>query len=560
MIYFNENELDTPRSIADIREIEAIAFEQRLPDINNTYQLLEKAASCYSNKIALKFVPNAQNRIITEHYSYQQLLQSVTQVANMFLSKLITSNDVVSIILPNIPQMLISMIAAEAVAIANPISPALSIDSIAKLLKTANSRFLVTTPALLERLVSFCQESCPEFVFLIAGEDTAAMTVNSYSFIDYKKFPADKLSTNCLATPADVCALFHTSGTTDEPKLVEITQQGKLYSAWCGALMSDYRYEDVILCALPFFHVAAPTMAANAAFLVGAEVVLVSPQGWMDNTLIANIWSLINDFSISSMAALSIIYKKIVSVQHQDSINCLRHAISGTAVDHKTHQAFKEMTGITIQEIYGMTESSCVLSSNIINNDKHLGSMGIPYPYTTFRIININSKTALLEDCQTNETGMVAVQGPGITKSYRPQSLNDHAFLSPDWLNTFDMSYQDNEGYFHYVERFSNLINRNGVFVSSKYLEDMLITLPDIAEAAVIAKDDQQEGQVPVAFVSLATRVTPTTEEIYHQLKEKGIESSWLPTHIHIINDMPVNGMGKIIKPQLTQHIFKQQI
>ncbi len=523
----------------ELKIVEQTPLEQHLSGIETTYDILQKAAAIYTNKIALRFVPDLQSLAVAASYTYQSLFEHVTQLANLFIDHGVSQTDVISILLPNIPEVIFALSAAEAVAIASPVSPALSPEDMQAVLSSANSRFLITVPPLRNMLKSTGNIERFERVFVL-GEPSG----------DYAQYSKKSLLYKTELSAKDVCALFHTSGTTGTPKLVQHTHRAKVYSAWAVAAMAHYNEHDVILGGLPYFHVGAPTVAGNAAFAVGAEVVLTSPMGWMDPLLTARFWDVVSTFKITSMTALSFTYREIVTTLPQGlDVSSLRHAISGTPLLPTDYKKIQALTGVAVQEIYGLSEVSCITASTFISNTRHQGSMGVPYPYMKFKVVKLDDNT---KTCATNEVGELYVKGPSVTVGYVPASQNQARFIQDGWLKTGDVAYQSSDHYFHYSNRLAFLISRNAPHsVSPMEAENILLGITGIQQAAIVGRSDEQEGEVPIAYVSLYSNSSLTPDDILQSLKTQLTEAAALPVEICILDNLPVNGMGKVLKPVL---------
>lgn len=527
-----------------------------------TYHLLEAAAAKYANKPAISYVPDPIHKIVTETYTYQEVFDQVNKMIHFLHANQVQPHAVITVLLPNLPQSPMIYTAIESSgAILNPISPALPAEQTHALLTLTQSNILITTAALWGKWLAENNTAQFDKVFIVGQGKHAFNDARLIAFGRFEDYPATPLAEHERGQSTDVCAIFHTSGTTGTPKLPQLTQQNKVFAAGAAVLECGYTEKDVILGALPYFHVGAPTLAGNAAFLAGAQIILVGPFGWMDPNLTAQFWALVAHFKITSFGALAFTYTDLVNNYPANSdCSSLRHALSGTALLPQDYQRFQAITGIPVQEIYGLSELF-IASGTELGDASHQATMGKPYPHTQIKVVKVDKDGNYHheQECAMGEIGLLCVKGPGVTVGYLTHS-NDTGLMPDDWLNTGDLGHQEQDGYFRHDGRVFDMIPcMHGEMFTLKdptHAEKKLISHPAIAQAAIVSNSNDPQAAQPIAFIVLHPQHTITMEEVRTFLHGGANEQHLIPAEIIIKDQLPVNGMGKILKYKLQEEVL----
>lgn len=543
----NQNEI---KNLEEIIKLENTPLEQHI-SFHSTYEILENAAKQFPTNIAITFLPEGKPDKHAPNLTYQQLLSNVIKTVNLFGTLGITTNKVVSIVLPNLPETYSIMWAAETAGIANPIAPMLPPEIMAHLLEIAETELLVTMQPrnpFWENIVKareiYQNNTGRKLKLLVIGAETSEKN-NIYNFNELlKDQPAEKIVSKREIKADTVCAYFHSSGTTGMPKLVRLTQGGKLYSAWAVAKCFGYEEKDVVLAGLPLFHVGAPTVTGNAAFMVGAQVILLSPMGWMDENVVNYFWETMAEYKGTITASMSWWYAAVANVPTEKSTSTFRLAISGNAFIPEQLKKFEDKVGKQIvSEIYGLTEITSLATFNPLATRK-AGSMGVRLPYSALKVVEINNNE---KECKPGEAGILVIKGPHVA-DYKQKEFNNSALTSDGWLISNDIVTKDKEDYFHIICRKSEAIFCNNQMISSLELEHILLNHSDVANTAVIAKSDLSSGQVPVALVELKPDAKTDANDLLIWFKQQEKNSDHWPAEIRIVKKLPLNAMGKVQK------------
>ncbi len=560
------------------KELEKMPLEEhvktRIP-YQNVYQILQNQVKKNPNKEAIIFLPSADSTT-DFRISYQALFETVNQTARAFQQLGIQSNDVVSWILPNCPEAYYCSWAAESVAIANAISPEFPDDVILNLLEQAKTKIIVmpspnyfpdieATQGIRQQLARLRnkiqaanknkQLSC-KMILLGEGKNNPAENIyDFYSLINAQSIePID-----CKKSLQDPAIIFHTSSSTSViPKLVQFTQLQRLHAIWSYKVTFDYRADDRMLMGLPFFHVGAALLYNGAAFDSGATVIIFSPMGWKDPSALPNFWKLIERYQATTATAIPPIYIELdKNFPVNADISSLDYLISGWPAPPEIYQSLqKKMPGVAIINIYGMTESGCIITMNPPNDDYPYGGIGLALPYQAKKIVICeNGNGNYLRDAKADELGMICVKGINFGSYLNPE-LQKQAYLNDNWFITGDMGRNIN-GYDFLECRHYDYMQRKAQALSCFTIENKVDVHPAVKLAAVIQEPDAVEGEIPRLYVELQADKTLTASELIAWMKQNGFSDSEIPRHI-IFGTLPINGMGKVIKPLLKQQLQQQ--
>jgi len=555
-------------NIRDVENIEKVPLEDRLKE-RTTYDIIKAAAKQWPSRDALIFLPPSAPLDEPVIFTYQQLFDVVKQTANLLVDLGVKSGDVVSYILPNIPENYFLFLSAQAVGIANPINPSLPPEQIAELLRTADSEILITTgsktnPKLWNNIQAALNIYCG-IKRIIVLEDSADAEKNVFNFYELLRLqPIEPMFNEKEIKSKAICSYFHTSGTMGPPKLVQHTHWGKVHIAWATGIFAKYeRKNAVILSGLPMFHVGAPIVVALSAFLYGASVVVMSPLGWSDPLIISHFWKIVEKYHGTSVVAVPPIYKALLKVPLNGAdVSSLYSAISGNvAISEEDSNQFHSITGVRISTIWGQSEAilGCFNYASLPNS-KNFGAAGIRLPYEQIKIVKLDIHGNILRECLPMERGLLCIRGSNIT-GYRSQELNQDAFFQSNWFNTGDWAYQNSEGYVWILGRQADFINYRDLEISLLEIETILHQHPMITKAAAISIPDQTaDVEVLRVYVTLQQEAKITVDElklyIQKSLRE---ELKFIPIDIEICNSLPLNGMGKVLKYILKEEATRAQ-
>ncbi|MES2632053.1 MAG: acyl-CoA synthetase [Pseudomonadota bacterium] len=545
-------------SAADVAAFESTPYTRRIR-AQSIYEALQLGAAVDPDAPALQFLSNADPGVLPLTISHRQLGHRITQAANLFHGLGVGPDDVVSVLMPLLPQAFFALFGAQAAGIANPVNPLLSAAQIAEILRAAGTRVLVTLGPQpgsdIYTKVLQIRDQLPQLktVLVVAGSGSdGAELIGAVDFdAALAQCPGDRLVSGRGIQAADTAGYFHTGGTTGMPKLVRHTHGNQVYQAWAMGLMLPFG-RNPLLFGLPLFHVGGALTQALAVLSAGGSLVVLGPAGWREPNAFANVWKLVERFRPSVLAAVPTVLAAAVQVPTNaadiTSLQCA--AAGGSAVPLAVGRAYGEL-GLPMIEVYGMTETSSVLTQAYRGRPLRLGSAGHPVPYSRVRIVKLGSDGRSAGDCAPNEIGVIAMAGPGVFSGYLNEAHNRDAFVDPGWVNSGDLGRVDDEGYLWITGRAKDLIIRGSHNIDPVAIEEVFFQHPGVALAAVVGEPDAHAGELPVAFVQPRPGVTLDAEALTAFVRERTPERAAVPVQIYFTDAIPLTAVGKVFKPAL---------
>ncbi len=340
--------------------------------------------------------------------------------------------------------------------------------------------------------------------------------------------------------PDDLAAILYTSGTTGRSKGAMLTQRNlasnaeALHEAW------GFRDGDVLLHALPLFHTHGLFVAVNVMLLNGGTIILL-PRFDADEML-----RLMPQATV--MMGVPTFYTRLLDHPGltREATAGMRLFVSGSApLLAETHRAFEDRTGHRILERYGMTET-CMNTSNPLDGDRRAGTVGLPLPGVEVRVCD--KAGTVLPD---GEVGVLEVRGPNVFKGYwRMPEKTAEEFRPDGFFITGDNAVIAGDGYVTIVGRDKDLIISGGFNVYPKEVEDVLLTLPEVKETAVIGLPHPDFGEAVAAVIVPAPGATLDHKAIIARTAES-LAKFKTPKVIFEIDELPRNTMGKVQKAEL---------
>jgi malonyl-CoA/methylmalonyl-CoA synthetase len=346
--------------------------------------------------------------------------------------------------------------------------------------------------------------------------------------------------------PDDVAVILYTSGTTGRSKGAMVTHGNLLSNARALVDCWGFSDRDVLLHALPVFHIHGLFVANHCALLSGARLL------WhrkFDPALV------LRDLARATvMMGVPTFYTRLLAQPNFDREAChnMRLFISGSApLLLETFKEFQTRSGQTILERYGMSEAG-MICSNPLNAERRGGSVGFPLPGVILRIADEQDRP--LPD---GEVGGIQIKGENVFAGYwhMPEKTREE-FTADGYFRTGDVGTFDTDGYVSIVGRAKDLIISGGYNVYPKEIELALDALPGVAESAVIGIPHADFGESVAAVVVArnAARLDPAV--LIAELK-KNFANYKVPKRIYLVEDLPRNAMGKVQKALLRERYSK---
>jgi long-chain acyl-CoA synthetase len=225
-------------------------------------------------------------------------------------------------------------------------------------------------------------------------------------------------------------------------------------------------------------------------------------------------------------------------------------------------ERFQELTGARLVEGYGLSEASPITHANPIYGESRIGTIGLPWPDTEAKIVDVESGEKKLP---VGEVGELCVRGPQVMKGYWNMPTETANALRPDpeggdpWLHTGDLSTMDEDGYFRIVDRKKDMILGAGGFnVYPREIEEVLYEHPKVLEAAAVGIPVEGKGERVKAFVILKEGQTANQEEIIAFCREN-LAPYKVPKFVEFRDELPKTMVGKILRRELVQEELEKQ-
>jgi fatty-acyl-CoA synthase len=543
---------------ADLTDIESIPLAERgLPE--STYAVLKRAATLWPHRRALTVLPDATRWTEPTCRTFGELLADVHKTANVLRDLGIQRHDAVTIISPNCDELITATLAAQLAGIAAPINGALSVDHIAELVTRAGTKVLIAAAPELDA----------------ASWDTARHLINAGvvhtvlalrptganpppdTGVNYLRQLAEKYDGTAFhgqPPPAqDIAALFHTGGTTGKPKPAAHTHANEVTDAWMIAANTLLDEDSVLFAGLPLFHVNALVVTLLAPLLRGQQTVWAGPLGYRDTALYANFWKIVQQYRIAAMSAVPTVYAVLAQCPVDADIDSLRYGLVGaSALPAAVRKDFESHTGVPLVEGYGLTEGTCA-SARSFHDHPRPGSVGQRLPYQHVKTVQIDDD-GRWHDLPRGEVGNLAISGPTVFPGYVTARTDDSYVLdglgklNDGWLDTGDLAWVDAEGFVHLTGRAKDLIIRGGHNIDPATIEDALLAHPDVTGAAAVGRPDLHAGEVPAAYVTVASGGSVTEHELQAWAAKHVAERAAVPKSVTIIDALPVTAVGKPYK------------
>jgi long-chain acyl-CoA synthetase len=541
---------------------ENVAYDQiTLPDC------LVRSAQRFPDKMALSF----QGFTL----SFNQLSDMVDRFATCLARFGVGKRDSVALLLPNLIPCVAAYYATlkiGAIAVMN--NPLYSDRELDHQFNDSGAKVLVTLDLLVDRMVKLRPRTkIKQIVYTSIGDYLPFPKNLLFPLVGKKKGlaatvkPADELYKwkPLLARTEpnlprveidfeDVAMYQYTGGTTGVSKGVMLThgnmsRQVQQVAAW----FPDFGSDEVMLGALPFFHVFGLTTSMNLAIYMGWGNILVpKPQA-------PQLLEAIGKYKPTFAPLVPTMY--IGMLQHADidtvDLTSIKGCFSGSApLPLEVIEEFERRTGAAIVEGYGLTESSPVTHINpFMEGKRKVGSIGVPISDTLCRIVSLEDGET---DLPLGESGELLIKGPQVMAGYwqRPDATSET--LTDGWLHTGDIARMDEEGYFYIVDRKKDMIITSGYNVYPRDVEEVFFQHPKVLEATAIGIPHPKRGESVKVFVVLKPGEGATAGEMLEYCKDKLAKYKW-PAEIEFRDELPKSNVGKILKKDLRAEELQRQ-
>ncbi|MGV9142156.1 MAG: AMP-binding protein [Promethearchaeota archaeon] len=346
--------------------------------------------------------------------------------------------------------------------------------------------------------------------------------------------------------PEDLALLQYTGGTTGFPKGAMLTHKNII----ANVLQADAWFiekdigKEVLLAALPFYHIYMGTMAHLGIYLGGQLAMVFNPREAHE---IIEVIEATNATLFPGVAAIFNNLNNYENIKEHD-FSSLKYCISGAGpLPKDIWKRFEELTGAKLREGYGLTEMSPFVAANPFQENFKIGTIGLPFPSTDCKICAENENTLGI-----NEVGELVCKGPQMMKGYYKREKETADTIKDGWLWTGDLATMDKDGYFIIKERLKNLIKYKGHSVYPTEVEDLLFNNEAIKECAVIGIIDEEGKENIKAYISLKEEYKDeVSEQDIIDWAKQNMAYDKYPRFVEFIDDIPKTIVGKVLHREL---------
>jgi long-chain acyl-CoA synthetase len=524
--------------------------------------LLKTAAARFPNSTALLFYGT--------RIQYSEFYHLVTRFAQALHGMGVRPGDRLAIMLPNIPQTVIGYYGAlQAGAIVVQTNPLYLAHELETQLRDSGAETILALDLFYSRIQPIQHRTALKRLILTRVQDFLPplkrllfpvkawvrgkwVSIPSrpplFDFLDLVNTSVDSGSQPPLVGPRpdEPALLQYTGGTTGIPKGVVLTHRNVVANATqCRAWMPNCREgEEVFLGVIPFFHVYGLSTCQHLAIMTGSTLVL------LPRFEVREVMHAIQKHRVTVVSAIPMMFMKITDfpgVQRYD-LRSLRICLSGASPLHaEVQDRFECLTGVRITQGYGLTEAGPVTHCNPINGNGPRGSIGVPFPDTETRIVDLETGERVLP---IGEPGELTVHGPQVMRGYWNNDIETRGVIREGWLYTGDIVRQDASGFFFLVDRKKDMIKTRGENVYPREVEEVLFRHPAVKDAAVAGIPHREFGEAVKAYVVLHDGQRVTEHELIAHCGA-ALARFKVPSSIAFRQELPRTLVGKVLRRAL---------
>lgn len=504
---------------------------------------------------------------------YGDLLKKIKYVSNAYFEIGVRKGDIVTILMANTPEAVISIYALNRIgAVSNIVHPLSAQEEIKNYLNSVNSKYLLCMDMCVEKIKSIINEtelsrvivasagdSMPQplkTIYSLKNKNSKAFPVADKRFLTWKKF-TENVQTKVHSyypapedenTPA---VILHSGGTTGTPKDIMLSNRNfNAFGLQAVITLSDVSVGDKILAILPIFHGFGLGVCIHVSFCFGACSVLIP---LFDSKKFGNI---LKKYKPTMLFGVPTLYEALINAKGTEGLDFsfLKYAVSGgdtlpKPLEEKVNEfLMSHNSDVRICEGYGMTEGLAALSLSV-NEGYKSGTIGKPLIGNKMCVVEPGTTNVLPADTE----GELCVSGPTIMLGYRNNELEtaDTLRYHSDgelWLHTGDMASIDEEGFVTYKLRIKRLIISSGYNVYPTQIEKVIEELPEVMKCAVVSMPHSYKKEVAKAYIILEKGYMPdsfTTDKI-KQHCIKNLSKHSVPYKYEFVKELPKTPYGKV--------------
>lgn len=541
------------------------------------YELIEETALKYPNNYAYEY--------FGQTITYKEFIKKIRTVASAFRKIGVKKKDRVTICMANTPSAIISFYAVNMIgATANMVHPLSSENEILLYLKASESKFLLTIDIAYDKISKIIDKTSLEKVIISApSDDLGPIKSTLYWFFKGRKIKIKKddksiffkdfyqlgnSNEDNLLNPSlynEEAVILYSGGTTGDPKGITLSNMNfNALAMQCNVMCATAKEKDSILAIMPIFHGFGLGVCIHTVLYIGMKCILIPDFS------ARKFGSLIKKYKPNFIVGVPTLFEALLKNNslRKNDLSSVRCVISGgdnlsIELKKKVDTFLKEHgSKTTIREGYGLTE--CVGASCLTpNNHYQEGSIGIPMPDTTYKIVKIGTH----DELPPNEDGEICINGPTVMMGY----LNDESETAQVlrkhedgkmWLHTGDIGNIDEKGFVYFKQRLKRMIVSSGYNLYPSYIENVINTHPAVLTSTVIGIDHPYKVQVAKAFIVLKDgyKSNHSMKKSIKEHCEKNLAKYSLPYEYEFRTSIPKTKIGKVAYLELEKEEKKKDV
>jgi long-chain acyl-CoA synthetase len=542
-------------------------YKSYVPNVDRTLDYEKVTISQALTRTAKRSPDNVALNYMGKKIPYRELEKLVNRFAKALMGLGVNPGEKVAVCLPNIPQVIISNLAIfRTGAVAVQVNPLYTERELSYQFNDSDAKIVITLSLLVPRM----QKIKPQTQI----EKIIGCHINTYlPFPKKQLFPLVKKAMYRKVEPSeDVCvfsdlsgkyapdpvddqsnwndlaALLYTGGTTGVSKGVMLSHANlssnvQQFIAWFPDLKLG---EERLVGNFPVFHIAGFTAIQNLNIWQGWENIMVPRPDPEINI------EIIKKYKPTFLPSVPTIFVGLLA--HPEfrnlDLSCLKGFFSGAApLASETIRDLKELSGCTLCEVYGLTETAPCATVTPWGGTIKPGTVGIPLPDTDVKIVDVANPD---KELAIGEIGEIAINGPQVMMGYYKKPEETASVLKEGWLYTGDIGKFDADGYLTIVDRKKDMIIAGGYNIYPVEIDDVLFDHPKVLEACAIGIPDDYRGETVKAFIVVKEGETLTEAEVIGYCREK-LAAYKVPKMIEFMDELPKSAVGKILRRELRE-------
>jgi long-chain acyl-CoA synthetase len=502
---------------------------------NNFYELLIYQEKKRKNRVAL-LVDDVK-------ITYGDLLNHVDKLAAYLKNRGVKDGDKVALFLRNSPEFIYAIFAVSKLgAVLVPVNTFLKEEELSYILENSESTFLIAS-SIYDKVVNGSLASTLCIDILWEGEAKENQS-------NFDEVMQQNSTTEAVKKELDDIAVFiYTSGTTGKPKGAMLSNKNIFSNAEAGRRTINVKPKDRAIVFLPMFHSFTFSIGVMLPLYVGASIVIIkSIQPF------SNIFKQTLTKRVTLFFGIPDVYNALSKAKlpwYFMWFNSVRAFISGAAaLQPKTLDAMaKKFKRAKLLEGYGLSEASPAVCMNTFKKQK-AGSVGTALHSYEMKVVDEDMNEVL-----RGGIGDIIVKGDNVMKGYFNLPEATQETIVNGWLLTGDVGYMDDEGFLFIVDRKKDLIISKGINIYPREIEEVIDSFEGVSMSAVIGIFDEKSGEVPVAYIELMEGVGTLDQIALKKYMKEHLANYKIPKQIHVIDALPKNATGKILKRVLKEKL-----